>query len=180
MYAPTCKKAIWDCCFKYVLNWLPKILLEIFSSDSLFCMTQCLHAERFISFVPGTFSLVSQSVPAASLQLSKGNTISLFLQAHPQPSSADQPTASTVSHPRLPASHLPPTLPNRWQEERSIIASGKCHVHRPSWRSARRLRVCLRQPLCQGSWVCQLLHCRSAAAADATHLQVNVFYCAGE
>lgn len=29
---------------------------------------------------------------------------------------------------------------------------------------------------CQGSWTCQLLHLRRATAADAPHLQVNVFF----
>lgn len=70
------------------------------------------------------------------------------------------------------ASHLPPTLPNRWQEDRSIIACEECHVRRPSW----RLRACPCQPLCWGSRACQLLRLQSAAAADATHLQVNVFF----
>ena len=46
----------------------------------------------------------------------------------------------------VPSSALPPTLPTRWRRYRSIIACEECHVRRPSWHSARRLRACPCQP----------------------------------
>ncbi len=84
------------------------------------------------------------------------------------------PSPPQLPVPAFPA--FPPTMPTRWQRDRSIIACEECHVCHPSRRRAQRLRACPCQPLCQGSWTCQLLHLQRAADADATHLQVNVFW----
>lgn len=131
----------------------------------------------FSALLVPIFWPVSQSVPAATLPLSEckhHSHISFTLVHTDQPTNRFLVLCGNYSLPSSAAraSHLPPTLPNRWQEDRSIIAREGCHVRRPSW----RLRACPCQPLCQGSWACQLLHLQSAAAADATHLQVNVFF----
>lgn len=70
------------------------------------------------------------------------------------------PSSSVAS----PHSHLPSTPANRWQEDTFIIACEGCHVRRPSWHSARRLRACPPRPRCQRPWACQLLHIHHAAA----------------
>lgn len=78
-----------------------------------------------------------------------------------------------------PPHPLPPSLPHwppdgRGTDPSLLVRSVTSVAHLGVARGASgRVRA---SPTCQGSWLCQLLHLQRAAAADATHLQVNVFW----
>lgn len=159
-----------------MINWFLKIFLNICSSTSLFSINCNTCMQRVILFVcPVPFFSFSISTCCSFAAFPFSITL---IQTNQQTARFLIRRGNCRPLPQRPTPQLPPTLPNRWQGGRPVTACEECHVCRPSCRSVRRLRACLCQPWCQGSWACQLLHRDSAAAAAATHLQVNVFFCA--
>lgn len=152
-----------------MINWFLKIFLNICNSTSLFSIRHnaCICREQYCLFALFLFS-VSPSVPAAPLPLSFPFSITLI--------QTNQQTTRFL----IRRGNCRCPLPQRPLEASSHAARqmAEGQTRRPSWRSVRRLRACLCRPRCQGSRACQLLRLDSAAAAAATHLQVNVFFCA--
>lgn len=82
------------------------------------------------------------------------------------------PFLSPPPHPTSSLPHWPPD--GRGTDPSLLVRSVTSVAHLGVARGASgRVHA---SPPCQGSRACQLLHLQRAAAADATHLQVNVFW----
>lgn len=81
--------------------------------------------------------------------------------------------SSPIYPPLCPSLLHPPTPDGEGIDPSSLVRSVTSTAH---FSVTQRLWACPCQPPCQGSQACQLLHLERAAAADATHLQVNVFW----